>query len=179
MSEPQLPRSTIVIPLFLVVFFGGGLLSIAGGVYLYFSWEQHFPPIADLQEQVRAARAISEEDIAAEEEVERTGVIDWMDELSDQYSDRAEEAANRMEDDLARTQAVPPPKTPPAIPINSETLALETLTTEVEELRAPATPPTTPSTSSQPPSNATPLTNGGTIEKMDDDWLPPGVSRSE
>ena len=66
MSKIDTPRSKVILPLFFLVFFGGGLLGTAGGVYLYLNWEKHFPPMAKLQDQVRTARGFTEEDEAAQ-----------------------------------------------------------------------------------------------------------------
>ena len=195
MSKIETPRSKVILPLFFLVFFGGGLLGTAGGVYLYLNWEKHFPPMAKLQDQVKAARGFTEEDEAAQENLEKPGVTHWMDgitnqytDLNDQYTARAEESANRMEDDLIKSRASHPPALIEPIPAEDKNPDLAAPENQVavqqpSATQEPAKPAEEPATevAVEPATNpdGDPLTGGGTIEKMEKDWLPPGVTRTK
>lgn len=183
MSKIETPRSTVILPLFLLLFFGGGLLATAGSIYLYLNWENHFPPMAELQDQVRAAKEHSKADEQAEKDFERTGVNEWVDELGDQYTNRAEEATGHLEDDLANSQTAYSPEPVIPAPTDEENASIIELRKELAEFQTPSdliTPvPETDTTAVPNNPNTSPLKNGGSIEKMEDDWLPPGVTRSK
>lgn len=179
----ETPKSPVV-PIFLVIFFLGFLLTAAGGGYLYFRWESHFPPLADLQKQVKAARATSEAEEEAEKDLNRTGIPEWTEDLSDQYSNRANDMAKRMERDLAKAQAAAETtengirSNQPRAPMQGRT-DIAAIQQALAEQRASTETGAALTEIVTEEVDVDHLESGGSIEKMNDDWLPPGVSKSE
>lgn len=190
MSNPDSPRSSIVIQTFLALFFGAILLAGASGAYLYLNWEKHFPPMAELQDQVRTARAIKLAELGASavegeqaEEEEPTGMGAWLDQLSSHAEEQADESPEQIEDKFANARIEQEAAEDAADPFLVAQQDLENFLPEKpsaqEQAKVPSAPasPISPGTPANP--NAKPLERGGTIEKMKDDWLPPGVTRTK
>jgi|GEM_PF-2063454 len=162
-TEATVPSNSTVRPLFLILL----LLALGTGLTLYLS---NHAPLATVPEPSPPALITEDRDFL--ENPNPPGPIKLTRNLGDQFADRTGEATDNLQADLAKPVASPEPTTAP--PDSSELRVLAALAKEVEEIRSPQPDPDTP-----PPSTITPLINGGTLEKMEDDWLPPGVVRSE
>ena len=150
--------------------------------------------MAELQDQVRTARAIKlaeliateDEEEQEEEEDKPTGMGDWLDQLSSHAEEQADESPERLEDKFANARIEKELAEEAADPFLVAQQDLEKFLPEEptpqEQAKVPSAPaspisPATPPTPANP--NAKPLERGGTIEKMKDDWLPPGVTRTK
>lgn len=167
--EATVPRTFPVRPFFLLLLCLCLLLAIGTVLALYLP---NLKPHTAVPEPTPPPPALVTEDRDSQENPIPSGPIDLIRSLGDQVADRNEEAVNNIQADLANPLASPEPTTAP--PDSSDLRALAALAKEVEETRSSQPDPDTP-----PPSTITHLKNGGTLEKMEDDWLPPGVVRSE
>ena len=94
MSEKEIDMNAgkKFVAIFFLCVLGVGVISAAGGTYLYLNWEKHFPPMAELQAELKEARRAWEaREEEAEDEMEKLGINDWVDSIEEQYDNKSEE----------------------------------------------------------------------------------------